>query len=422
MRWCSRRCGLLTLCALWLGTPARADLLSYVNAPDDSFAWAEIGRQPTGCTNLKMTSQTWQGLPWQHTLSIFKPAQPKYPDLCVLLITGGRYGGQQEMSLGMMLANSLGVSFAVLWDIPNQPLFNGLKEDALIAYTFVQALDTGDMSWPLLYPMTKSAVRAMDALQAWSEQQGAKYERFLTTGASKRGWTTWFTAAADSRVCAIMPMVYDNLNLAAQMRHQLELWGKYSPQIDDYTKLGLQDKLISAEGLSFAAAVDPYTYRDRINVPKLIINGTNDAYWTLDSLNLYRAQLSGPTYQIYVPNSGHGLEDIPRVLSAAQGFIRLIATQAPLPQFTWLHTVEDGQAVLRILAPTATKATLWSAVAATAEFGGSQWTSSEMTKAGEAWLGEVPIPEGQNVTVYGEVTLPSGTGSMPLSTTLAIEK
>ena len=39
--------------------------------------------------------------------------------------------------------------------------------------------------------------------------------------------------------------------------------------------------------------VDPFTYRDRLTKPKLLINGTNDRYWTLDALDLYWNELQG---------------------------------------------------------------------------------------------------------------------------------
>ncbi len=410
------------LAALLLVLPrlAAADIFDYVKAPDDCFAWSETGSPAANITNLKLVSQRWQGLEWQHTITVFQPPAVKYPDLCVLLITGGSFKPtDQQMLLGSMLASGQGLTFAILWDIPNQPLWN-MREDDLIAHTFEQYLATGDASWPLLFPMAKSAVRAIDALQAWSELKGRKLTRFITTGASKRGWTTWFTGALDPRVVAIMPMVYDNLNLGAQMPHQLELWGHYSPQIDDYTRRGLQAKLASPEGLKLAAQVDPYTYRDRIDKPKLLINGTNDAYWTIDALNLYRDQLKGDTWQIFVPNGGHGLGDMQRVLQAATGFCRLIGADAPRPQLSWKPAVGETEVELRVTAPGATKAELWSAVGEGAQFTKSQWTATPMTQDGDTFTARVPRPAQGHLAVMAEASFPVVGAPMPLSTTITL--
>ena len=191
-------------------------LFDYVNAPDAAYKWEKVSEQalPGGgtMTELKLTSQVWQGLTWTHQLALVRPATMKTPDTAVLLINGGKLA---STSLGMvgMVANQAGAPIIYLGDIPNQPLFNNLHEDALIAFTFQKVLDTGDKTWPLLYPMTKSAVRAMDAIEEFTRQPGqTPITKFVVTGASKRGWTTWFTGEADTkpgRIVGIAPIVFD---------------------------------------------------------------------------------------------------------------------------------------------------------------------------------------------------------------------
>ena len=84
----------------------------------------------------------------------------------------------------------------------------------------------------------------MDAVQAWAKEKGKPpVTRFVVTGGSKRGWTTWLTGAVDDRVVAIAPMVIVMLNLGKQGPNQLKVWGQYSEQIHDYVERGLMEKV-----------------------------------------------------------------------------------------------------------------------------------------------------------------------------------
>ena len=312
---------------------------------------------------------------------------------------------------------------AILYGIPNQPLFDGKREDALIAHTFVKEIETGDDTWPLLFPMAKSAIRAMDVLQAFSKSDlKAEITGFVVSGASKRGWTTWLTAAADPvRVKGIVPMVYDNLNLPVQMPHQIRTWGRYSEMIDDYTQHGLQDRLKTPEGKHLGEIVDPWTYRDRITMPKLIVNGTNDPYWTQDALNLYWDDIKSPKYVLYVPNAGHGLKDMGRVIASSSAFTRAIASGSELPKLTWKYTTREGAQRLKVTVnPAAAKANLWMAQSDTKDFRKATWESIPMnvTKAGHRLL--IPFPEKGYKAVFAEVTLTMGGRECNLSTQIQI--
>jgi PhoPQ-activated pathogenicity-related protein len=421
----NRRLGFAFGALAFMAGPAAADLNGYVKKSDKAYAWQKLSevKKPQGTIyDLHLTSQKWQGVTWEHRLQVFEPKKVEFPGAAVLLITSGG-GSDAEQTLGLTVANQTGTLCAVLYHIPNQPLFGGKNEDELIAYTFDQYLETGDETWPLLLPMVKSAVRAMDALQAWAvEERMPPLKRFIVTGASKRGWTTWLTAATgDARVKGIIPMVYDNLNLAAQMPHQLEAWGKYSEQIEEYTRQGLQQKMGSKKGQQLSGVVDPFTYRKALSLPKLIVNGTNDPYWAQDALNLYWDHLSGPKYVLYGVNSGHGLENsLPAVLASATAFVRAVAADKPFPKVEWKYEPASQGAELRITAAGARSARVWTARSETRDFRKSKWSSTPMEQQGNMYVAKIDPPETGFSAVFGEVTLEQDGRVFPLSTQVRV--
>ena len=124
--------------------------------------------------SLTLTSQVWQGITWSHELQIYEPTELTYHDAALLFITGGATGSKPSRRgprRGVRPGQALRRRVAVLHQVPNQPLLGDKTEDTLIAETFVRYLETKDESWPLLFPMVKSAVRAMDAVQAWAKER-----------------------------------------------------------------------------------------------------------------------------------------------------------------------------------------------------------------------------------------------------------
>lgn len=195
-------------------------LQEYVAAKDDAFAWTIRGKQEQhGCMiyDIDLTSQEWQGITWKHAMSAFVPEDPHHTDIVLLFIMGGSNGnrpGDGDLAMGAKLASMAQMPVAMLYQVPNQPLLGNKKEDDLISETFLRYLATKDATWPLLFPMAKSAVKAMDALDQIAEQEhGVSIDRFVVTGGSKRGWTTWLSAVVDKRVAGIAPIVIDTSTL-----------------------------------------------------------------------------------------------------------------------------------------------------------------------------------------------------------------
>ncbi len=398
--------------ALSWASQSNAGLDEYVKKPDPSYAWKYVETKDfpddVKVHQLSLTSQTWKDIVWTHVVSIIEPKVQLHPDAAVLYITGGKIGDSQrqgDLAVGFAIAKNTKSRVVVLPQVPNQPLLGNKTEDTLIAETFVRYLDTRDEEWPLLFPMVKSAIRAMDAAQAFAKEKNAPIERFVVTGASKRGWTTWLTGASDPRVKAIAPMVIPTLNFPAQNAHQLENFGKFSEQVGDYTARGLMDRFELPERNRLWHMVDPLSYRDRLTMPKFQINGTNDPYWTLDSMNIYWDELKGPSYVVYLPNAGHGLDKNREYATQAIGAIyhNAIGGMA-MPQLSWKHGDTDSGALLLTVTshPAPKSAQLWTATSPTLDFRKSPWTASPL-KAGTTMAGDVKLPKSGNVALLADL-------------------
>jgi len=408
-------------------------LFSYVNAPDPSYKWENGPEQDKGLytvTDILLTSQTWHNLTWRHLLRIYRPKEVAYPGWMGLYITGAdgepKIGqSMEDEMLGIMVCQAFRAPLAILYHVPKQPIFDGKVEDQIISYTFAQFLKDGDPTWPLLFPMAKSAVRALDTLQAFTKREWKQdINSFLVFGGSKRGWTTWMTAAVDGgkRVKAIAPAVIDTLNMPKQLPHQLEMWGAYSVMIDDYTSKGLQNMFGSERGQILWKAVDPYTYRARFTMPKLLLLGSNDPYWATDALNFYWDDLPAPKWVLYDPNSGHGLDDIQRVVNTLGAYFRTIAGGKQMPQISWRRQVEGDAAVISITAPAAKGARGWVATADNLDFRPQRWVEVPATGEGGNFTIRVPRPQGKNIAVFGEVDFEADGMPYTLSTQNIIVK
>lgn len=409
--------GLLAAISM-VAAPVRAELQKYVRRPEPAFEWQlkkRIDSQESGARiyDLHFVSQTWQEHKWQHQLQIYRPQGAAASSTMFLWVTGGP-ARASYIGLGMELARKIGAPVAFLYHIPNQPLLAGdLHEDDLIAETFVRYLKTQDADWPLLLPMVKSVVKAMDVLQAFGKKEWNRpVEKFIVAGASKRGWTTWLTAAVDSRVGAMAPMVIDTLNLRPQMRRQLEAFGAYSSRLAPYSSRGLLPIPETPEADRLLAMVDPWAYRGRMTMPKLIINGTNDFYWATDALNLYWDGIPGDKWVLYVPNAGHNLrrqdrpqgEQLNDLIDGLAAFSRHQIGGVPMPKLSWKHDQTDGKLRLTMdAAPAPAGARLWIAETASMDFRAAKWRSQELRVSRGKIVGAVGRPAKGHAAIFGEV-------------------
>ena len=81
-----------------------------------------------------------------------------------------------------MLALQNRVYVAVLFDIPNQPLFGGLKEDRLLSYSLARCLKTCDYRCPALLPMVQATIASVNIMNDFIGNKGGEVEGFILSG------------------------------------------------------------------------------------------------------------------------------------------------------------------------------------------------------------------------------------------------
>jgi PhoPQ-activated pathogenicity-related protein len=244
-----------------------------------------------------------------------------------------------------------------------------------------------------LFPMVKSVVSAMDAVQEFAKKEwNFEVKSFVISGASKRGWTSWLTAATgDKRVKAIAPLVIDTLNMPQQAKNQVTAFGKPSLMIKDYTDRKLVPIPDTPEAKRLWTMIDPWVYRDRIKVPKMIINGANDPYWPLDALNSYWDDLNGDKWILYVPNAGHDLREtngngekelLPmRAVNTLSAFAHCNIFDKPMPKLSWVCDEKLGVCKLEVKSaakPVAMR--VWVAECETRDFRKARWSEDKAAK------------------------------------------
>jgi len=374
-------------------TPENA-LENYINSADKTYSWMireEFNFEGLKIAVLKLTSQKWREHIWTHQLTIIYP-EGSLSQGALLFITGGsnkdgepNWQGKDNEIFKMltMVSAKNNAIVAIISQVPNQPLYNGLTEDALISYTLHNYKNDKDFTWPLLFPMTKSVVKAMNAIQEYSVQKlNHKIQGFVVSGASKRGWTTWLTGSQDNRVTAIAPMVIDVLNMPVNIPYQKEVWGDYSEQIEDYVKLGIAQDLESKEGKDIATMIDPYSYRASLTMPKLIIIGTNDEYWPVDAIKKYYNDIPGENYIHYEPNVGHSLGDGVGVIKALSAFFYITVNNKDHPACEWQVASDSDKTDLTVKASSGLKeVNLWMCDSPDRDFRDNQFSEKDVEYA-----------------------------------------
>ena len=301
--------------------------------------------------HIKMISGEWldskkvDQVEWWHYVDIIIPKQTT-SSTGIMFIDGGEKSEDYFRLDAQSIQNAIKTEAVIVnvSNIPFQPLNflsseqDSFEEDDLIAFAWNKFLKQGakqkDVEWLPRFPMTRAIVRAMDLAQEIVLQNDIVVKDFVVSGASKRGWTAWTTAAVDRRVKAVVPMVIDMLNLVPSFENHYRSYGEFSPAVQEYVNYNIQDWLGTEEFKVLMSYIEPFSFVDKFTMPKYIINAGSDEFFSTDSWRFYYDKLPGEKIIRYVPNKNHSLDGRYLTEDLVSYFYRVI-NDIEIPSLSW---------------------------------------------------------------------------------------
>ena len=301
--------------------------------------------------HIKMISGEWldskkvDQVEWWHYVDIIIPKQTT-SSTGIMFIDGGEKSDDYFRLDAQSIQNAIKTEAVIVnvSNIPFQPLNflsseqDSFEEDDLIAFAWNKFLKQGakqkDVEWLPRFPMTRAIVRAMDLAQEIVLQNDIVVKDFVVSGASKRGWTAWTTAAVDSRVKAVVPMVIGMLNLVPSFENHYRSYGEFSPAVQEYVNYNIQDWLGTEEFKVLMSYIEPFSFIDKFTMPKYIINAGSDEFFSTDSWRFYYDKLPGEKIIRYVPNKNHSLDGRYLTEDLVSYFYRVI-NDIEIPSLSW---------------------------------------------------------------------------------------
>ena len=186
-------------------------------------------------------------------------------------------------------------------------------------------------------------------------------------------------ATGDKRIVAIAPMVIDILNMPVNVAYQKHMYGQYSYEIQDYVNLGLTETATNPEGKALVEMVDPYSYRQRFTMPKIVFMGSNDPYWTADAVKNYIDDIPGHTLLNYTPNAGHDLRGGKEASNTLEAFFHQTIHKQRYPSCQHSTSLQGNEAQVNLLTRRGqlVKVEIWEAESATKDFRKAEFHAKE---------------------------------------------
>jgi len=85
-----------------------------------------------------------------------------------------------------------------------------------------------------------------------------------------------------------------------------------------------------------AANIDPFSYRERLTMPKLVVNSADDEFFMNDNTHYWWNDMPGPKHWMLMPNAEHAtVTGLGEELPAIKTFMNAVLKENEIPEFTW---------------------------------------------------------------------------------------
>ena len=194
----------------------------------------------------------------------------------------------------------------------------------------------------------------MRAVQEFTVQEGiADIEGWITSGESKRGWTTALSGAVKCDTCAakivaIAPKVPIMPNIIEDIHYQWQSYNGFTFEFADYIDANITTRIDTPEFAQAMKYVDAINYIDEMaDIPKFFIVSSSDEFAQIEWTNAYYDKFKGEMELFIVPNTEHHLNTdggFDLVYSSLGQFVRSIAKgEEKRPTFDYEVNKESGE-------------------------------------------------------------------------------
>ena len=115
-------------------------------------------------------------------------------------------------------------------------------------------------------------------------------------------------ASVDTRVVYLVSVVMDLLNIQENLMHQFRAYGGWTFPLQPYWELNVTSYLNHPKFDDLASIMDPFEHRDKLILPKLVVNCANDEFFNLDNSRYWWDQMP-MAYEmnrfLMTPNTDH---------------------------------------------------------------------------------------------------------------------